>query len=76
MRSWKNLKKKLPHNYAVVVAERLTNKGFSTNATYVSDVRRGKIKNIEVVERIWEEIRIVASEHATKTKSLKKIKAV
>ena len=75
MATWKKLKKRLPHNYASIVAERLTNKGFEVTPSYVSDVRRGRIKNFDTVEKVWVEIKLLSEEHTQKTSSLNKMKA-
>lgn len=76
MSKWATLKKKLPHNYAVIVSERLTDKGFEVSPSYVSDVRRERIRNVEIQEKVWTEINILAKENQSKKAVVKSLKAI
>ncbi len=57
MKNWSSIKKQLPRNYNILVAQSLAKQGFEVTASYVSDVRRGKIKNIDIQKAVWVEIK-------------------
>ena len=73
MKNWSSIKKQLPRNYNMLVAQSLNKQGFEVTASYVSDVRRGKIKNIDIQKAVWVEIKKILISHQRKIKQLKRL---
>lgn len=73
MRNWSSIKKQLPRNYNVLVSQSLNKQGFEVTASYVSDVRRGKIKNIDIQKAVWKEIKKILISQQRKLRQLKQL---
>lgn len=70
---WQNIKKDLPKNWAQEVSKALNSKGIIITPTQVSDIKNGRIKNLEMSKKVLEEIKKLKSKHLTIKKNLKTI---
>jgi hypothetical protein len=70
---WQKIKKDLPKNWAQEVSKTLTDNGFEITATQVSDVKNGRIKNIDMSKKVFQEINNLKILHKKKLIQLKSI---
>jgi len=73
-RSWAVQKQMLPKNWCQIVSKSLTDAGYSISADQVSDIRMGKIKNIENQLAVWREIRKLEKQEKMTRRKLEAVK--
>lgn len=70
---WSERRKNLPKNWCEEISKALSDKGLNVSAEKVSDLRRGKIKDLELVTAVWSEIRKLEKRHSLVKKKLTEI---
>lgn len=73
-KTWKEMKKDLPKDWAIQVAERLKTNKLELTAKQVSQVRSGDIQNFEWQTNVWQQINSLVKETRFKRKKLARLK--